>query len=532
MLTPLALLTLGCASGPDPTAGEFVAGEAFQLSITPIYVASQAEMIDEAKEIEIRVLDGDGNETPFALYQGEDKTFENTEIRALADAKILLVGRDDDDIIFHGRSEPLSISSGAARIYIFIARDGAPLSLPELDTPSAMGSLHALGDGRFLSVGGTQEGSRPESLTSAVTEFDMGVLGIGEETRGLSSSIHATTSAGWVGHTSTVLPDGRILVVGGARGLSDETGGLVGQSTATSSVSLLDPSADLNTAGTPLNHGRLAHRATLGPDDIVVVTGGFAARDSGNSVASFAELYDPLEDSWTVATGSLYTAGIFHAQARLGDTGVLVCGGLDAALVPSSECQVILPTASIESAPDLSQPLLHAELTDLGEGRVLLTGGLVAPSTGEPLSLTSDLSATTAAWILDDTGWQPVGPMRIPRALHSTQRTPDGRVVIAGGVSRIDASSERFGQAYGGLLYDAADAVPCVEIFDPVGDTFTLLTNCEPSSASGTLPSPVAMPAIAHDSTFGTLITGGLAPDPRQSAAHRTLLYPSFSARQ
>ena len=161
----------------------------------------------------------------------------------------------------------------------------------------------------------------------------------------------------------------------------------------------------------------------------------------------------------------------------------------------------------------------------------MLTGGLVAASTDTALPLTSNLTATSEAWILDDSGWRPVGSMSIARALHSAHRTSDGRVVVAGGVARIDASSDRSGQPYSGLLFDAADALPCVEIFDPDTESFTALSACGASSETGTLPAPVALPAVAHDPVFGTLILGGLTPDPRESSPQRTLLYPRFADR-
>ena len=263
----------------------------------------------------------------------------------------------------------------------------------------------------------------------------------------------------------------------------------------------------------------------------MVVTGGFAARTTETAVVNFAEVYDPDGDTWTVVDGTLYTGGIFHAQARLGDTGVLVCGGLTTAFTPSSQCQLILPDASVQSTTDLSRPLLHAQLTDIGQGRALLTGGLVATSTDTALPLTSNLTATSEAWILDEFEWRRVGSMSIARALHSAQRTSDGRVVVAGGVAKIDGSSNRSGQAYSGLLFDAADALPCVEIFDPDTESFTALSACGASSETGTLPAPVALPAIAHDPVFGTLVHGGLTPDPRESSPQRTLLYPRFADR-
>ena len=94
MLAPLALLTFGCASDPQSGAGQLVAGEAFELTITPVYVASQADMIDEATEIEVLVRDSDGNESTFAMYEGDDEVYENTEIWGLDDSEVFLVGRN------------------------------------------------------------------------------------------------------------------------------------------------------------------------------------------------------------------------------------------------------------------------------------------------------------------------------------------------------------------------------------------------------------------------------------------------------
>ena len=260
--------------------------------------------------------------------------------------------------------------------------------------------------------------------------------------------------------------------------------------------------------------------------------GRLLAREAGRRSRHFAEIYDPESNAWTVSTDTLYTGGFFHAQAKLGDTGVLICGGLNAAFTfrapnvrlssrteASSTHLTWVSPCCMRSSPIL-ETVVHCSPADWSH-----------PQRPKALPLSSDLSATSSAWVLDDGTWRPVGSMSIARAMHSTTRTSDGRVVIAGGVSRIDAASDRNEQAYGGLLYDAADALPCVEIFDPVTTSFTALSACNAGSTSGALPSPVALPTIADDPVFGTLITGGLSTDPRESSVQRTLLYPRFSDR-
>ena len=88
-----------------------------------------------------------------------------------------------------------------------------------------------------------------------------------------------------------LLPDGKVLVVGGQYG------------SALFSSEIYNPSTGTWTSADVLNFARYGHTATLLPDGKVLVAGGY---NLPNYLSS-AELYDPQTDTWTV-TGSMNTA--------------------------------------------------------------------------------------------------------------------------------------------------------------------------------------------------------------------------------
>src|SRR5438270_826302 len=108
-----------------------------------------------------------------------------------------------------------------------------------------------------------------------------------------SWSFTGNLSAGRLyGHTATLLPNGKILIVGGifSNGLSQ--GEL-------SSAELYDPATGMWTITGNLNTARADHIAMLLPNGKVLVAGG--AINCGNycSIHS-AELYDPATGSWSL----------------------------------------------------------------------------------------------------------------------------------------------------------------------------------------------------------------------------------------
>jgi hypothetical protein len=112
-------------------------------------------------------------------------------------------------------------------------------------------------------------------------------------------------------HTATLLPNGKVLVVGG-----------YGSSGLLSSAELYDPVSGTWTTTGPMPVARFTHTATLLPNGKVLVAGG---EGSGGELNT-AVLYDPASGTWTV-TGHLNIARTFHTATLLPNGKVLVAGG-------------------------------------------------------------------------------------------------------------------------------------------------------------------------------------------------------------
>src|SRR6185369_4964228 len=88
-------------------------------------------------------------------------------------------------------------------------------------------------------------------------------------------------NTGRSGHTSTQLPNGKILV----------TGGKIGNTSPLASAELYDPATDAWSSAGSMAVARMGHTATLLPNGKLLVAGGY--KSTGNGYVATAELYDP-----------------------------------------------------------------------------------------------------------------------------------------------------------------------------------------------------------------------------------------------
>lgn len=122
-------------------------------------------------------------------------------------------------------------------------------------------------------------------------------------------------------HTATLLPDGRVLIAGGEIVLG-------GRGTITTSAELYDPATGTFVETGAMNHARLGHTATLLSNGKVLMAGGdrsFESMDSGRILDSL-EVYDPQTGTFALV-GQLSAGRSLHQTYLLPNQTILVAGG-------------------------------------------------------------------------------------------------------------------------------------------------------------------------------------------------------------
>ncbi len=225
-----------------------------------------------------------------------------------------------------------------------------------------------------------------------------------------------------VAHTATLLPTGKVLVVGGEQ---------AGVATEVASEELYDPVSGSWSATGSLATPRYQHTATLLPTGEVLVAGGSEALSFSPSLAS-AELYDPASGSWS-ATGSLTTARLGAAATLLATGKVLVSGGVATTGAPGTAGRCVASGELYDPASGswsttgsfVDAALCPSSTTLLATGQVLVAGGR-----------DGIFGASLASAELYDPAsgsWSVTGSLLTARDGQVAVLLPTGKVLIAGG---------------------------------------------------------------------------------------------------
>jgi hypothetical protein len=271
-------------------------------------------------------------------------------------------------------------------------------------------------------------------------------------------------TAAWSAQSATLLPNGRVLIAGGY-----STAG-----TPSARAELYDPATETFSVTGPMTKPRIGQRAVLLANGKVLLVGGEAAKPPfPNDIT--AEVYDPATNAFA-ATGSLIGAGPLVSYATLlADGRVLVVGEY------SGLAGLYDPAAGIFS-PTGNANLPHSSATLLSSGKVLFSGG------------TDDIGWDSRAELYDPANgtFSFTGSMIGQRADQSDSLLPDGSVLIAGG--------------------DPDPSTGSAELYDPVTGTFTATGNmikARLGAAATLLPDGTVL--IAGGIGFGGFSPGTLA---------------------
>jgi len=330
-----------------------------------------------------------------------------------------------------------------------------------MNSPRAFHTSTLLPDGTVLITGGEQSDVLPLLKTAEIYNPATGQFTL---------AAHLMTIAR-ESHTATLLPNGKVLIVGGKQADTYDPSTQVFTQTPNSPTNRKSHAAVLLPAGTVLITGgyvgrqpvgdawlytpstnkftllaatmlipRANHAMTLMLNNMVLVTGGF----SGTSPHDQVDIFDPVQQTFTAARKMLYHRSN-HDALLLPNGKVYVVGGttLESGFLATNE--VYDPSANNWTADGvMAENRTGMTATLLQNGNVLVAGGL-----------TGNLTLQTAE-ILDPVthAFTSLGNMQVARNLHTDTLLADGSVLLAAG---------------------STDAVflNSAEIFDPTNNSFT-----------------------------------------------------------
>lgn len=226
---------------------------------------------------------------------------------------------------------------------------------PRLGAPRATHQLVVAGEGRLLAIGGcVRAGCEAGPASATVDIIDARSMALVSSGRLLVERIQPSAA---------VLPDGRVLVLGGW---------VDGRASATTEI--FDPATGKSAAGPTMAGPRNAPAVVRLADGRVLVAGGY----DGNDVRSDAEIFDPATARLTIA-GSLKFARSGATATLLADGRVLVVGGGRPDRAPRralASAEIFDPASGrFTAAGTLAQGRYKHGALRLANGDVLVVGG-------------------------------------------------------------------------------------------------------------------------------------------------------------
>jgi hypothetical protein len=380
----------------------------------------------------------------------------------LPNGSVLIAGGLVKDLMISQHTSPVSVPAPAlSTALVYDTSTNSFLDVGAMNEPRCRFTMTVLGDGRALVAGGTSSGATHS--TAEIFDPDTGAF---EPVATMSTPRHE--------HAATLVHDGvtaKVLISGGSDGMSP-----------TATAELFDSSTEqFAPVATDLSTPRFGHTSILLPDGRVLVAGGKDAAPLQD-----AHYFDPVTSSFSPTPGPMDKPRFRSSSAVMPNGDVVLAGGLndeDGGTVefpissaerfhvasgtfdPLDESPFLTQSPSLHPLPDgsilltgltpaaqildvleldITAPLhwppelaarVQLAATLLPSGDVLLTGGYAAYGEDAPPYPTETIlfrpsydqaSGVEGAFV--------VGPsLSIGRTIHTATQLLDGRVLVAGG---------------------------------------------------------------------------------------------------
>lgn len=307
-----------------------------------------------------------------------------------------------------------------------------------LTTPRFNHTATLLNDGRVLLCGG--QNTNTDAVGNAIQSCEFYTPGAACTDGNFSVAPNLLQAR--YNHTATLLKDGKVWFTGGRNPLITATGGYL------VTTERFDPGSNAFQSAAPMIEARAQHTSTLMGDGKALVVGGYNLRDvlANKGITESAEIYDPVSNSVSPAA-KMSARRQSHAAALSANGEVTVFGGLGnitttyiqgsglttgsnifgagSTLVTNMTGGVVVPTATINSALStgfididflLNKPVI-GEIADgevwLSSPSIMATWGAVrflpASETNPAVGLRVNLAGTEVGCRLPSDGGEVAG---------------------------------------------------------------------------------------------------------------------------
>jgi uncharacterized repeat protein (TIGR02543 family) len=301
----------------------------------------------------------------------------------LTDGRVILVGGYLLSSVVNSQGVR-AVTATVSRAEIYDPATQTWSATGSMSQPRVLHTLTLLANGAALVVGGATNATAVANSATALIERYVIATGTWSSVGSLPAARQQ--------HTTTLLPNGSLLVLGGRDG-SD---------VATNTCWLIDPSSYVVTNCVPMPVVRGGHAATLLSNGKVYVSGGTSSN------AAFSSIYDPVADSWS-STNQAEPVGInARYQIERNANSVLSVAGGD---YPAYSIGGTLPQISVEVKryfPGTNQSavvggigLAAPTLTQLNDGRILVVGGYDGVEAYCSVGCFHRPRATSKAYVID-----------------------------------------------------------------------------------------------------------------------------------